>query len=138
VQQAEELIPHLRTELGRLRPAYRLLRDKWEIIAEKNNICITDEKMRELCTGDDEVAELLEEVEGSLERIRLLGVECKGIEEGLFDFPCLLEDRVVYLCWKETEMQITHWHELDAGYVGRKPLLEATKRDHEGNSGYLN
>jgi len=28
----------------------------------------------------------------------------------------------VNLCWKYGEHAITHWHGLDEGYAGRKPL----------------
>jgi hypothetical protein len=29
---------------------------------------------------------------------------------------------VVFLCWKHGEPAVTHWHELDAGFAGRRPL----------------
>jgi hypothetical protein len=30
----------------------------------------------------------------------------------------------VYLCWRFGEQGIVHWHELDTGFAGRKPLPE--------------
>jgi hypothetical protein len=45
----------------------------------------------------------------------------------LFDFPCLVEDRLVYLCWHIEEGEVCYWHELDCGFYERRPLLEATK-----------
>ena len=51
-----------------------------------------------------------------------LGIEIKGIEQGLIDFPSLREDRVVYLCYLLGEDDITFWHEVDGGFAGRQPL----------------
>jgi Uncharacterized conserved protein (DUF2203) len=47
----------------------------------------------------------------------------RDLDRGLVDFPSLLGDREVYLCWVESEEdQIGFWHDLDAGYAGRHPL----------------
>jgi hypothetical protein len=51
-----------------------------------------------------------------------LGVELKGVEEGLVDFPCVRDGRIVYLCWRFPEETISWWHEIDAGFAGRQPL----------------
>ena len=51
-----------------------------------------------------------------------LGVECKSLDTGLVDFPAEREGRVVYLCWKVGEPAVTHWHEVDAGFAGRRSL----------------
>jgi hypothetical protein len=41
----------------------------------------------------------------------------------LVDFRALMEGREVYLCWLLGEEEVTHWHELDAGFAGRQSLL---------------
>jgi len=51
-----------------------------------------------------------------------------GIEHGLLDFPTTLDGRVVLLCWKLGEPHIEHWHEVDGGYAGRKPLTREIAR----------
>ena len=51
-----------------------------------------------------------------IERIRELG--------GLLDFPHEKDGRVVFLCWHPPEERIGYWHEIQAGYGGRKPLRE--------------
>jgi hypothetical protein len=51
-----------------------------------------------------------------------IGVELKGIDEGLCDFPSLRDGRVVYLCFRLGEDDIEYWHELDTGFAGRKPI----------------
>jgi hypothetical protein len=51
-----------------------------------------------------------------------LGVEPKGAVDGLVDFPCQMDGRLVYLCWKLGEPSVSHWHELEAGFAGRQIL----------------
>lgn len=51
-----------------------------------------------------------------------IGVEVKDLDTGLLDFPCRLEDEVVLLCWKHGEQRITHWHTMEDGFRGRKPI----------------
>ena len=50
------------------------------------------------------------------------GVQVKDINTGLLDFPALRADHEVYLCWKYGEDQIAFWHEVDAGFAGRRPI----------------
>jgi hypothetical protein len=56
---------------------------------------------------------------GELEQV---GVQLKGFEQGLVDFYGLHEGRLVYLCWQRGEERVTHWHELEAGFAGRRPI----------------
>lgn len=54
--------------------------------------------------------------------ISATGVQVKDLGRGLLDFPCRIEGEVVLLCWKIGEPAITHWHPLDEGFAGRRPL----------------
>ena len=56
-----------------------------------------------------------------IDELTKLGVELKG-PDGLCDFPSLMDGREVYLCWRLGEPEVMHWHELNAGVAGRKPL----------------
>ena len=58
----------------------------------------------------------------AIERIRELGVLLKDLDTGLLDFPHERDGRIVFLCWHPPEEQIGYWHEIQAGYQGRKPL----------------
>jgi hypothetical protein len=62
------------------------------------------------------------ELQNRINELETLGAELKGIDDGLVDFPCEREGRVVYLCWRVGEETISWWHELDAGFPGRRPL----------------
>ena len=56
------------------------------------------------------------------EEIHAAGVLIKDIEIGLIDFPALLAGREVLLCWKLGESRIEHWHGVEEGFSGRKPI----------------
>ena len=58
----------------------------------------------------------------AIERIRNLGVVLKDLDIGLIDFPHEREGRVVFLCWHPPEEGIGYWHEIEAGYAGRRAL----------------
>ena len=57
-----------------------------------------------------------------MRNIEEMGCEIKGIREGLIDFPSLREGREVYLCWRMPEKEILFWHDVNAGFSGRKPI----------------
>lgn len=57
-----------------------------------------------------------------LQKVVDMGAEPKGLSPALVDFPCRLGGRDVYLCWKLGENKITHYHGMDDGFSGRKPL----------------
>ena len=61
-------------------------------------------------------------VHQAIEEIQAAGVLIKDIEVGLIDFPAILGGREVLLCWKLGESQIEHWHGVDEGFTGRKPI----------------
>jgi hypothetical protein len=61
-------------------------------------------------------------IDGFVRELTELGVEMKGFDVGLVDFPGEMGGRPVYLCWRLGESSVAHWHERDAGYAGRRPL----------------
>jgi hypothetical protein len=57
-----------------------------------------------------------------VEGIESKGIILKGLVDGLVDFPAIREGKEVYLCWKIPEQKIEFWHDVDAGFKGRKPI----------------
>ena len=70
----------------------------------------------------ERIERLTTEVQQGLGEIVELGGAPKDLGLGLVDFLHLREGREVNLCWKYGEREIRHWHGLDEGYAGRKPL----------------
>jgi hypothetical protein len=64
----------------------------------------------------------------ALAEIDSIGVQVKDLDIGLLDFPCEVDGNVVLLCWKMGEPTITHWHGVEEGFAGRKPIDERIAR----------
>jgi hypothetical protein len=70
----------------------------------------------------DRMERLTAQMQRGLGAIAELGGVPKDLSLGLVDFLHLRDGREVNLCWKYGEREIRHWHGLDEGYAGRKPL----------------
>lgn len=51
-----------------------------------------------------------------------IGVVLKDVGTGLVDFPAILENEEIFLCWKSGETQIQYWHRIGDDYASRKRL----------------
>lgn len=60
--------------------------------------------------------------------VKALGAVVKDTTTGLLDFFGKIDDRLVWLCWRYGEDTIAYYHELDAGFSGRKPLAAVKQR----------
>lgn len=61
---------------------------------------------------------------GLVDEIHELGVQVKDLDRGLIDFPARHPESgdPVLLCWELGEPEVAHWHGLEEGFAGRKPL----------------
>jgi hypothetical protein len=65
----------------------------------------------------------LQRIKDAVAEIHATGVQVKDLDIGLLDFPCKAQGETVLLCWKYGEGHtIGHWHGLEEGYAGRKPI----------------
>jgi hypothetical protein len=64
------------------------------------------------------------EVALGFEQLERLDIVVRDLERGLVDFPAMIDGREVYLCWLLDEPQITHWHAIESGFAGRRPLID--------------
>ncbi len=65
---------------------------------------------------------LAESLRAALEQIRATGCLVKDLGSGLLDFPAIINNREVYLCWRLGEDRIRFYHGQRDGFAGRKPL----------------
>lgn len=70
----------------------------------------------------------VQKVRDAVAEIHAIGVQVKDLDIGLLDFPCKVDDEIVLLCWKYGEQGITHYHGLEDGFAGRKPIDERISR----------
>jgi len=115
VDEANSLLAELRGRLERIRDA-------------RSTVVGSAEKLKRGATANgggvegsaslEAMAVLRHEVEAMSGQ----GIVLRDADTGLIDFPARRDGRLVYLCWRPDEERVTHWHEVDAGFGGRKPL----------------
>ena len=115
--EANALLPQLTAMLDRLRDAKDDLTDgeAHEALGEAAPSNGGGEEGKQVGVAFLEVRRLLETIEKS-------GIVLRDIDRGLVDFPAVLDDLEVYLCWELGEDEVGYWHDLETGYGGREPL----------------
>jgi hypothetical protein len=118
-EEANQLRPIVGATMRRLRAARQVLaRDGFD----------TDFALLAESTGgawpDAERARAAVEVALGFEQLERLDIVVRDLERGLVDFPALIDGREVYLCWLLDEPQVTHWHGIESGFAGRRPLAD--------------
>lgn len=67
---------------------------------------------------------VIDQMEAAVQQLVDWDISLLDIESGLVDFPALANGRQIWLCWRLGEDQIGWWHELEAGFAGRRPLID--------------
>ena len=126
VADVEALIPELARIMERVMSAHAEVSATQERMqAEQQRIAMAGGGVldRRAWRADKaKVERLTGEIRRGLGEIVELGGAPKDVGLGLVDFLHLRDGREVHLCWKYGEREIRHWHGLDEGYAGRKPL----------------
>jgi len=124
--EVEALIPRLTRVMERVMSAHieaGAPRDRLQ--AEQQRIAMAGGGVldrRAWRADKDKIERLTGEIRRGLAEIVELGGAPKDLGLGLVDFLHLRDGREVNLCWRYGEREIRHWHGLDEGYAGRKPL----------------
>jgi len=119
IEEANELIPHVRVTLERIQKLYVRLGG----FRESAKQAAVASEFGGGMQGGATYVKTLYEIGKLTTDLHTLGVQLKDYSRGLVDFPCVREDRIVLLCWQIGEGdQIEWWHEIEAGFAGRRPL----------------
>ncbi|WP_216828673.1 DUF2203 domain-containing protein [Alkalihalobacterium elongatum] len=123
LEEANELLPLLEVELVTLQQIQKNFQLKIKQLKDlkTNPNQVRAEKDR-IFTLESELEFLQMEAQLHLRNIQSRGVQLKGIDLGLLDFPAIINGEEVLLCWKQGESKITHYHGEHEGFAGRKPL----------------
>ena len=118
LQEANEVLNAIRPLLDEIQTVRK------EILARKPEVWPVVERAAGN-GGSQQASKLVREFErldAFVRQVQDTGALFKDINLGLLDFPALKDGREVYLCWKYGEEDIAFWHEIEAGYAGRKPI----------------
>ena len=130
--EANELIPRLEILIRDLQVQAGVMRTR---VAELSRF---DDKLSQLDLSKviaryPELRPIASRMSEIASEIQEMGCFLKDIDQGLVDFPFLIEadgdqeDDVVFLCWQYGEPRIVAWHSVESGFGQRQPLPGATK-----------
>ena len=122
VDEANRLLPDLIPVLTELKAKKAALDEARIALARLTPTMRSNGHAAEAAVQERRLRDLTVALATGVRRITAQGVEIKDLDHGLIDFPSLRGNRVVYLCWRLGEGSIAYWHEIDAGFAGRRPL----------------
>jgi len=119
LDEANALIPHVRTTLERIQKLYSVIGGYRESAKEAAIASEFGGGME----GGAKYVKSLYEVGKLTTDLHSMGVQLKDYSRGLVDFPSMRDNRIVLLCWQIGEGdEIEWWHDTEAGFAGRQPL----------------
>jgi hypothetical protein len=124
-REANNALPEVRTVAERLVAVRRRMRElertQGELVTaiggNGGGYAATD-----LNEAQTELVGLADAALACVERLEELGVVVKDLDLGLLDFPSERHGAEIELCWQVGEPAVTHWHGVDEGFAGRKPI----------------
>ena len=120
IQEANALLPNVRTIVGKIQQAHRNVS---RYAGDAKQAAEAAEKGGGGVSSGLAYAKALTNLTSHIGELEGLGVQLKDFKRGLVDFPSLREGRVVLLCWQMGEGdELAWWHDVDAGFAGRTPL----------------
>ena len=117
VEQANASLASVKPLLQKLRDARDMLTDE-----EAHAALVDAAPTNGGGEAGTQVGEAFLEVRRLLLLLQEAGIVVRDIDRGLIDFPAIIDEREVYLCWELGEDEVGHWHDLEGGYGGREPL----------------
>lgn len=117
----EELIPRLRAwavRLGEVHTETHRLAEFWGAEIDAPDHADHERKVQ----LDSEWKHLTLRLEEAVSALQRDGIEVKDLETGLVDFYGMVEDELVFLCWRHGETEVGSYHTLTGGYKTRRPL----------------
>src|SRR6266542_1717733 len=106
INEANDLLPTLRPLVEQILENIRRLKGASATVIHKDGLDPEAPNLMERLREDAEIARLIGQVKGWVEEINGYGCMCKGVEQGLIDFPCMLGAEVVFLCWQLGEPSV--------------------------------
>ncbi|HVR86213.1 MAG TPA: DUF2203 domain-containing protein [Planctomycetota bacterium] len=70
----------------------------------------------------EEIEQAKKDFDAASRRFAEFEAVVKSIEQGLVDFYGVIDNRLVFLCWKRGEKTIEFYHHLEDGFPGRQAI----------------
>ncbi len=137
LEEVNALVPRLRTlvgeQMGRRAEIERRLEKVTQMLGKvPDKIELEDDDTPELRELKGDIIARVDAYQKAWREVEDMGAVLKDPRTGLIDFYGQVDGKLVWLCWKYGEETVTHYHGLDEGFSGRKPI-EATMRQRHLN-----
>jgi hypothetical protein len=126
VESANRMLPTIRPQLEELR------RLKGELDRAQSKVEVLELAMAGASPTNPDVREraslverrklIADRIQSLILKLQRTGCQLKDLDSGLVDFYSLAGDRLVFLCWRLGEPEVSHWHTLDGGFANRQRL----------------
>lgn len=133
VEEVEALIPRLSQIVGmQLLQQSEIERGLAELArilgGLPESIEIDNEDSPEASRIKRDLAQRILRYESGWREVQEMGALVKDPQIGLLDFYGHIDGRLVQLCWRYGEDTLGYFHDLEAGYAGRRPLRTDTRQ----------
>ena len=132
LEEANALLPRVNALVAQQLDRRRVIEERLVVLAERTGV--PPEGVVEKPDDPHDVREMkrdiiarLHEYQSSWNDLENMGIVLKDARVGLLDFYSRIDGKLVFLCWKYGEEAITHYHDVDQGFAGRKPIEGAVK-----------
>jgi hypothetical protein len=136
VNEANGLLPVLRPLVEQILENIRRLKGVSEAVIRREQLDPDAPNLMDRLREDGEVLKLVTQIKDWVTAINGHGCVCKGVEQGLIDFPCMIGAEVVFLCWQIGEANVAHYHRIEDGFAGRKTLLDGVNAEPDSKISY--
>jgi hypothetical protein len=132
LEAVNALLPRLRelmqAQMDRRNEIEERLQQLAKLLGEvPDTIQIEDSDTGEVRELKRDLMERVDRYQSGWREVEEMGAVLKDARAGLVDFYGQVDGKLVWLCWKYGEEAVTHYHGLQEGFAGRKPI-ESTMR----------
>jgi hypothetical protein len=133
LEAVNALVPRLNTVVGRQLARRADIENRLKALCEltgrsPDDLAPSNDDEPTVRTLKEELARSVEAYQEGWHELEKMGAVLKDPRVGLLDFHGTVEGKRVWLCWKYGEEEVSHYHALDEGFSGRRPIDQAVKR----------
>jgi hypothetical protein len=135
LEAVNALVPRLKTimasQLGRRSDIEERLGQLAKLVGAVPESIVLDERdPPQVRTLKRDLVARVEKYQSAWHELEAMGAVLKDPKAGLVDFYGQVDGKLVWLCWRYGEDSVTHYHGLDEGFAGRKPIEPPMRQRH--------
>ncbi|MDM7914769.1 MAG: DUF2203 domain-containing protein [Candidatus Eisenbacteria bacterium] len=127
VEEANAVLPEVEAATRSIRDITSRLsaaQDRHAVLSVLGAEAASSPEHAEILAVGLEMEKTVEEYNAVLAQLQAIGAILKDAQHGLVDFYSRRNGRLVFLCWRLGEAVVSHWHEIQGGFGGRRPIEE--------------